>query len=360
LIRDPFGGIARTAEDKRSASAIHRSNIMKRTFFWIGILISIVFMGLALRGLQLDTFWADIQNATLWWVLPGIALYFVAVWFRAWRWAFMLRALPGVDRSQITANRLYSTVVIGYMGNNIYPARIGEVLRAWVLRRNEGVPMPSSLATVVLERVIDGLVMVAFVLIGLPSVPSLSTQAARVIAVALAAFGLVIAVFFWFALAPKAAERLAAAIVNRLLPERLRKPVLDLVSRFVEGAQSLRSPIDLGLIVFASIVTWLIETGKYWCIAQAFGVDLTFVGLMLVNGVSNLFTIIPAAPGAVGTFDAGGILASRALGVPESLASAYILVLHVALWVPVTVLGALLMLRQGLRWSDLRSAEAAR
>jgi uncharacterized membrane protein YbhN (UPF0104 family) len=81
---------------------------------------------------------------------------------------------------------------------------------------------------------------------------------------------------------------------------------------------------------------------------------------MLVNGVSNLFTIIPAAPGAVGTFDAGGILAARALGVPESLASAYILVLHVALWVPVTVLGALLMLRQGLRWSDLRSAEAAR
>jgi glycosyltransferase 2 family protein len=331
---------------------------MKRSFFWIGILVSILFMGLALRGLRLDAFWADVQNAALWWVLPGIALYFVAVWFRAWRWAFMLRALPGVDRSRITANRLYSTVVIGYMGNNIYPARIGEVLRAWVLRRNEGVPMPSSLATVVLERVIDGLVMVAFVLIGLPSVPTLSAQAASVITLALAAFGIVIGVFFWFALAPQTAERLAAAIVNRALPERLRTPVLGLVSRFVEGAKSLRSPVDLGLIVLASAITWLIETGKYWCIAQAFGIELTFVGLMLVNGVSNLFTIIPAAPGAVGTFDAGGILAARALGVPESLASAYILVLHVALWVPVTALGAFLMLRQGLRWSDLRSVEA--
>ncbi len=335
---------------------------MKRIFFWLGIAISIAFLALALRGLRLDEFWTDIQRANLIWLLPGIALYFVAVWFRAWRWAFMLRPLAP-DRaaaSRITASRLYPIVVIGYMGNNIYPARIGELLRAWILRRNENVPMPSSLATVVLERVIDGLVMVAFVLIGLPGVPSLSADALRVVTIALSAFGLVTAVFFWFALAPAMTERIAAAIAARALPQRMRAPALGFVNRFLAGARSLRSPLDLALIVLSSVITWLIETGKYWCVAQAFDIQLSFPGLMLVNGVSNLFTIIPGAPGAVGTFDWGGILATTALGVPESLASAYILVLHVALWLPVTLLGAFLMLRQGLSWNDFKSAERAK
>jgi hypothetical protein len=116
----------------------------------------------------------------------------------------------------------------------------------------------------------------------------------------------------------------------------------------------------LGLIVVGTVLTWLLETGKYWCIAQAFDIQVDFVGLMLINGVSNLFTVIPGAPGAIGTFEYGGILATTALGVPTALASAYVIVLHVALWLPVTALGALLMLRQGLRWADLRKAEVAR
>jgi hypothetical protein len=333
---------------------------MKKIVFWLGIAVSILFLALALRGLKLDAFWADVQRADLIWLVPGIAVYFVAVWFRAWRWAFMLRPLTPSGASRVTANRLYSIVVIGYMGNNIYPARIGEVIRAWVLQRNEGVPIASSLATVVLERVIDGLVMVAFVLIGLPSVPSLGLQAVRVVTLALGAFALVIALFFWFALAPAMTQRLAEAVANRVLPTPARAPALRFLERFLAGARSLRSPVDLALIVLSTVVTWLLETVKYWCIAQAFGIDLTFVGLMLINGVSNLFTIIPGAPGAVGTFDYGGILATTALGVPESLASAYILVLHVALWLPVTLFGVALMLRQGLRWTDLRKAEAVR
>lgn len=328
---------------------------MKKALLWIGVLISVALLAFSLRNLKLDEFWRVLQTANLWWIAPGIALYFMAVWCRAWRWAFMLRPLG----APLSANRLFSTIVIGYMGNNIYPARIGEILRAWVLRRNEGIAMPSSLATVLLERVIDGLVMVAFVLIGLPRVPSLSLEAARVIIIALIAFLGVIAVFFWFAAAPAMAERLSASIINKVAPVAARTPLMNMLSRFFAGAKSLSSPVDLAKIVLASVVVWLLETGKYWCLATAFGLSLPFDGLMLINGVSNLFTVIPGAPGAIGTFDAGGILAAEALGVPTSLASAYILVLHVALWLPVTLLGAFFMLRQGLHWADLKQAETA-
>ncbi|MCX6016966.1 MAG: lysylphosphatidylglycerol synthase transmembrane domain-containing protein [Chloroflexi bacterium] len=326
---------------------------MKKLLFWAGVLISVALLALALRGLRLDEFAHDLQNANLIWLLPGIALYFVSVGFRSWRWSLLLRPL-GV---RLPTRRLFPVVVIGYMGNNVYPARIGEVLRAWVLRRNEGVPMSSSLATVGIERVLDGLLMVAFVVIGLPAVPGLSTQAWPAVVVALLVFGVAIGIFLWMAHAPAAAERIVNAVAARFFPERFRGGLVNFATRFIAGAGSLRDPAAAAQIIAASAITWLIETGKYACVAHAFGLSLPFVGLMLINGVSNLFTVIPGAPGAVGTFDAGGILAAEALGVEKGLASAYVLVLHVALWLPVTLLGAYFMVRQGVKWADLGRME---
>jgi hypothetical protein len=328
---------------------------MRRWLVWIGVAVSVVFLFLALRGLNLQEFGRDLQQANFAWLIPGIAVYFVAVGFRAWRWSYLLRPLK-----RISVTDLYPIVVIGYMGNNIYPARIGEVLRAYVLRRNEGVAMSSSIATVLIERIVDGIVMVGFVLIGLRAAPNVSAAATQVIGLASIAFAIATAIFFWFALAPQTTERMAAAFIVRLVPHRFRERALGIVQRFVQGAQSLRSPRDLITIVAITVVVWLLETVKYWCVARAFDLSLSFDGLMLVNGLSNLFTIIPGAPGAVGTFDAGGILGMTALGVEQSLAAAYVLTLHVVLWLPVTLLGAFFMLREGLRWSDLRKAQEAK
>lgn len=341
---------------------------MRRGLIWVGVAVSIAFLILALRGINFEEFWRDLQQANPLWLIPGIATYFVAVWFRALRWSVLLRpVLPAASpssgapvRSDLTTRQLFPIVVIGYMGNNIYPARIGELLRAYVLRRDHGVAISSSVSTILIERIVDGIVMVAFVLIGLQVAPNVSDLVARVIWLASAAFGLATAVFIWFALAPQAAEQLARGMIVRVAPHRFHDRLLGVVQRFVQGAQSLRSPRDLVVIVALSVLVWLLETVKYWFVARAFELTVPFSGLMLVNGLSNLFTIIPGAPGAVGTFDAGGILGMTALGVDQSLAAAYVLTLHVVLWLPVTLLGAYYMLREGLRWSDLRKAEEAK
>ena len=348
---------------------------MRRWLVWIGVAVSVVFLFLALRGLRLDEFGRDLQQANLLWLLPGIVLYFIAVAVRTWRWAYLLRPLSQAKHAEhseakssfdklrsagtsLPLTRLYPIVVIGYMGNNIYPARVGELLRAYVLRRNEGIPIASSLATVLIERIVDGIVMVAFVLIGLRAASNVNTDVTRVVLLASAAFAIATLIFFVLALAPKTTERIADGIIMRVVPERFRPPLLGIVGRFAQGASSLCSPRDLALIVLSTVAVWLIETGKYWCVAHAFNLAIPFDGLMLINGISNLFTAIPGAPGAVGTFDAGGILGATALGVPQSLAAAYVLTLHVALWLPVTALGAFFMLREGLRWGDLQKAEA--
>jgi uncharacterized protein (TIRG00374 family) len=126
---------------------------LKRWQFWLGVLISAGFLWWALRGLRLADIWEVVRHARMAWLVPGVAVYFLAVWARAWRWHYLLRPLKAIP-----TRSMFPIVCIGYMGNNIYPARAGELLRAYVLRRRQAVPISASLATILVERVFDGVV----------------------------------------------------------------------------------------------------------------------------------------------------------------------------------------------------------
>jgi uncharacterized protein (TIRG00374 family) len=231
------------------------------------------------------------------------------------------------------------------------------VLRSYVLRRKEGVPISASLATVVLERLFDGLVMLLFVFITLPFAPLPPGYAALVSAFSALFLG-ALAVFLALAARPQRVGRLYAWLVDRLLPKRLRPGVHGLFGAFVEGLQSLRSPRELALIFLSSCAIWLTETLKYWFVMQAFPFEVSFLVLMLMTAVVNLATSLPSSPGYIGTFDLPGIAVLAAYGVPQTLAAGYTLVLHVALWLPITALGAIYMLLEHMGWRDFgRAAE---
>jgi len=95
------------------------------------------------------------------------------------------------------------------------------------------------------------------------------------------------------------------------------------------------------------VLIWLLETGKYWFVMHAFDFSVSFFALMLMNGIVNLATTIPSAPGYIGTFDAPGIAVLSAYGVDQATAAGYTLTLHVALWLPITLLGAYFLAREG-------------
>jgi hypothetical protein len=109
-------------------------------------------------------------------------------------------------------------------------------------------------------------------------------------------------------------------------------------------------------ILLTTVLIWLGETLKYWFVMHAFPFEVPFTVLMLMTAVVNLFTTIPSTPGYIGTFDAPGIAVLTQFDVPQALASGYTVVLHVALWLPITVLGIFYMLRQSVSWSDLERA----
>jgi len=277
----------------------------------------------------------------------------VGVWARAWRWHYLLRPLKSIP-----TRRLFPTVAIGYFGNNILPARIGEVLRAIVLKKDEEVPISASLATIIVERVFDGVVMLAFVFLNLPELARLTSSSGfvgdiRTLAmIGSGVFFGVLTIFLVAAMFPERTIALTRAIVQRMVPQRYREKTLGLVERFLGGLASLRSPRGALMVFLTSIVIWLLETGKYWFVMHAFPFQVSFFTLMLMNGIVNLATTIPSAPGYVGTFDAPGIAVLQAYGIGKATAAAYTLILHIALWAPITALGGYYMLKKGIRWSE--------
>jgi uncharacterized membrane protein YbhN (UPF0104 family) len=393
---------------------------LRRWQFWIGLLISAAFLWLALRGLKLDAVWQQLQQGNYWWLVPSVAVYFFGVFVRTWRWDFMLRPLK-----RISMRRLFPVVVIGYMGNNIYPFRAGELLRSYVLYRREDVSIGSSLATVVVERVFDGLVMLLFVFVALPFTSINNGTIQLIVNVASGAFFTALVIFFILAAMPERAYRLTEKISSILLPiflglltglfrfaragyhligtilkslrlvaliqrigtlfparfselstnlvtgisakldalseprsvKSVQKPLLAFTSRFLNGLESLRSFRNVIMIFGTSIIIWLFETVKYWFIMQAFDFNVSFFALMLMNGVVNLATTLPSAPGYIGTFDGPGIWVLNELyNVRLAVATAYTLVLHAALWLPITLLGFYYMIREGMSWSDIGKA----
>jgi glycosyltransferase 2 family protein len=326
--------------------------LKRRWQILLGVAISLFFIWLALRGLEMSRVWGYLRTANYWWILPGIAIYFVAVWARTWRWHYLLRPVK-----VIPLVRLFPIVCIGYFGNNVYPARLGEVFRAVALRATEKVSISTSLATIIIERVFDGLVMLLFVFFALPFVGSehIPPIYRTTIILASALFGAALLIFLWMAMDQTRASVVYRFLADRLVPVRFRAPLDGFYERFMAGLDFLRSPRDVLMVFATSVLIWLTETVKYWFVMHAFAFSVSFIGLMLMNGVVNLTTTLPSAPGYIGTFEVGARVL-EALGVDYGLAFGYTIVLHAALWFPITVLGAFYVWRLGVRWSDVGRA----
>jgi len=352
------GGLEGWSKLTMSMHPRDRITRMKKWQFWLGLVISLFFLYWVARDLDWVAFWNSVKSAEYWWLIPGVAVYLVGLWARAWRWHYLLRPIK-----PISTKKMFPIVCIGYMGNNIYPARAGEVLRAVILKRREGVPVSASLATVIVERIFDGVVMLAFVFLNLPELARINSDSGFVGDIqtlslwGAGAFAGALVVFLLAAMFPTTTARFGSWFIQHLLPKRLHEKTTGIMNKFLDGLASLRSPFNVLMVFLTSLVIWLLETGKYWFVMHAFDFSVSFFALMLMNGIVNLATTIPSAPGYVGTFDTPGIAVLTAYGVDKAAATGYTLVLHIALWLAPTILGAYFLAREGIKWSDSLRAE---
>jgi len=326
---------------------------MKRWQVWLGFAVSFLFLFIAFQGLNFREVYAAIRSAEMIWLLPAIPVYMIGVWLRAFRWKIFLNPL-----SRIKTKRLFSIVAIGYMGNNIFPARLGELVRAAILKKDEDIAISGSLATIIIERLFDGIIMLGFILLNISVISQMSHGEEiqqTVDTVAAWGSGIFLFAFLAFLLSaifPIQSKNIINGIISWILPEKWYERLFVIVEKFFTGIQSLSSPIETIKALLISILIWLIETLFYWAIMQAFPFNISFGTLMLLNGFLNLFTIIPSSPGYIGTFDAPGIALLTALGISSQIAAGFTLFLHASLWLPVTLLGAYFFIKEGITWTD--------
>jgi uncharacterized protein (TIRG00374 family) len=261
------------------------------------------------------------------------------------------------------------------MANNLLPMRLGELVRSYYLARREPVSASTALATIVVERVFDGLALLFLLAVAALFLPvaGLAEQvgdavrlpvllvAVAVLVPFLATFALMVVI----ALRPAGFLRLAF-FFTRKLPSRLEVLADQLLERFIEGFQDLHQPRRLAAVFLLSLPVWLVEAAVFYLIALGFDLDAHFstaglllAAMLMVTALSNLATAFPSSQGSVGPFELLVVLTLVFLGVGSGLASAYAVVLHAVLLLPVIGVGLLHLAANSVSLGQLaRGAEA--
>ncbi|MFN8530945.1 MAG: lysylphosphatidylglycerol synthase transmembrane domain-containing protein [Anaerolineae bacterium] len=314
----------------------------QRLLVIVGLAISAIFLAVAFGGLNPLVVIDVIRTVNPLLLLFGALWYFTAVAVISLRWGFLLRSTKAIPFSS-----LFRLVCIGYMGNNVYPLRSGELLRIFLLQMRDGVPMVRATTVVIIERVFDGLVMLTFIIVGLAITGVASPEINAVVSFAAPLFLIALLVFFVLAAKPDWLWALITT-VTRVLPHNLRDKVNHLGHDIIDGLKAFRSPGDLIGAVVTSYLSWMLEASVYWIVSAAFGLNFSYGVALMVVGVVNLAGLIPASPGQFGVYEFFVRLVLVAVGVEQATATAYALTVHLVIWLPVTLVGFFFLIRQGL------------
>ena len=311
---------------------------MNKRFALIQAVVSLLALGAVV-------WWASRQDApeipsdsdAIAWLVGALALYALATAVRAERWHAILKE-TGIEARRADC---YGLSTVGYMGNNVLPARAGEALRVFLLDTRVGAGKRKILGTVVAERLLDaialGVVFALTVYLVLDGDVVPTDQPALIAAICFAALGLLIVAL--------------VAIHRRGGLQRLR----ELIAPLMHAPRALLTRRGAGLLA-ATFVLWGIEGAVYLAVAKAIDLDISVSGALYLVALTNFVAALPAAPGSIGTFDAAVAFGAKALGATGSVAVTYLLLLRFVLYVPITIVGLIVLVTRYGGWARLREA----
>lgn len=342
-------------------------------------LISLAFLALAFYNIDLAQMAQALTTANYLYLAPATLITLVGYGIRTVRWqAILYPSLDALPLSPPSAGgmkegarepappkkrpgflRLFPVLIIGFAANNVLPFRAGEFVRAYVLGRREGISASLSFATIVLERVFDGLTLVFYLLVValLVPLPDWGTQLTLAAGVL---FGGTTLVLLLLLFQEQRTLRLLDVLLHPL-PAGVQIRIRDLTASFIVGLRSLRGLRGLLVIAGLSLAAWACEIAAYTCLIAGF--DLPLDGPMrlaagtLTMVVVNLGNLIPSAPGYAGTFEFFGRLAMSAFPAVDPAAGfALILVSHAMQYVLITALGFVFLWQMGLSMGQIQQA----
>ncbi len=317
------------------------------------LVVTAIFLVLALRQVDFANLARAFASADYRLVAVAALLTVTGYVFRTARWVRLLR-----QSKQIQLARLFPVLVVGFALNNLLPGRPGEFARAFALGQRESISKTLGFATVVVERVADGIALLGFLLLSFIAFASLGIdlpEAARTAGVLSAIlFGVALAGLLFLLVWPDFSLSLFER-VTRYLPSRLSSRLGTMLQSFIVGLRSLRSPRDMAAIALLSAAVWTCESSSYFLMLSAFDVlpsqPLRAVAAVFMMVLINLGVLIPAAPGGLGPFEAAGVFALSTLGVSGTSAAGVALGSHAVQYLLITGLGLIFVWREGISFA---------
>jgi len=311
-------------------------------------LVSLGFLGLLLYQIDLAKTWDVMLKARYWLLVPGIAVFFIGVWFRALRWHYLLRPLKNISTDQ-----LFPVVVVGYTINDLLPVRAGEIARAYLVGEKEHVSKLSVIGTIAAERLLDGLTLLFFAgasAFFLPIEEPLQSVLKGIAGLYIAA----LAVGFFLSSSPHRANFILR-IFLRILPSPLRPRAQETFALLIGGLKAMSSPRWFGAATLFSILSWITEGTLFYVVGLAFDIQQPVTVYFLAMAAANLATSLPSSQAGIGPFEYFCALVLIQFGTLPELAAAYTIVVHAALIVPIVLAGLVYLWSKHMPWKDITS-----
>jgi len=316
----------------------------------VGIAVSVLATFLVLRGMDIAQTGAILSRAQVPLLIAILGVVATQALLRAARWRLLLPR--GTTGRPIPVRRVLGPMLVGYLGNALMPARLGEVVRAALIARREAISPAEAFGSAVLERIVDVFVLAALGILAALAVAAPGWMVTAAVAGALVA-GVGLAVV---AVAGAAAARGGKAVTAPWGGALTR--IGRHVARLAAGARVIDRPSVVAGAALLTLAAWLLDATIFWLAARSLGLELAPLGAMLVSAGAVLSTAVPTAPGYVGTFELAAVAAAGAAGIVGEPALAFAVLVHVITLVPLSLAGAISLWAMGGR--SLRGLTAAR
>jgi len=327
----------------------------KKMLLIVGLMVSIICSWLFVRKIEWSSLGVAFSEAKYIYIFPTIIIMFASFYIRAIRWEVLLSPIK-----KISVLNLFSASMIGFMANNVLPARLGEIIRPVMIARKEKIGVSTSFATIAIERVFDilGIIVIASLLFCfLPSDNQANSQAVihqlKKWSAIMAFFGIcTIAILFLLSLYPKK----AGAVFEKLLfvfPHHLRDKLVNLLHSFISGLQVFDHKIKLLWVGVLSLIIWLLNAASIYVLCYSFDIGLSYAGACFVTVCIALAVALPQAPGFIGVFHIATQKSLDVFGVGLSSAQSFAILLWAVSVIPVTVAGLLFLWREGISFGEI-------
>lgn len=317
----------------------------------LSTVLAAVFLYLAFRAVPLVDLEAALARFDPRWLVPAFAISLALQVFRAWRWQLELRPLQ-----RIGLGRLWVVTSVAYMAINVLPVRLGEIVRPWLLSRRSDVSFSNVVGNLVVEKTMDSVAIVFYILIGLlttADLPAWVRRGAIFPAVAAAAIVLLVALLWW------KGEPFVDRWVARMLPKRLATGLTRATSALIAGMRILPDRQLLTAVLLISLALWFLPILSSYVVLRAFAFPAPFSAAIIVFIFIGFGTALPNAPGMIGTFQWACVLALDLFGIGKPEALAYGLVLNAIQLFSLVAQGLVALPLAGVGLADMRRARRA-